>query len=155
MAVPDTPQDSKHTGRPLGVWLATIWAGLFAGLMPFGLLQLFYFGPAKGWELIAVWQFLLSGALSAGIIVSALLAWRGSSAARYALAVLVLIHYGLITYQNFNMAIEGLEVRGSSAALWGRVIRSPITAIVIAGYLLFSPRANSFFRSRSISPLTR
>jgi hypothetical protein len=99
-------------------------------------------------QLISVWQFVLSGALSVSIGVAALLTWHGNSTARYALAILVLIHYGLITYQNYNMAVTGVEVRGSSAILWGRIIRSPITAAIIAGYLLFSRNASSFCRPR-------
>jgi hypothetical protein len=138
---------SPSIRRPIGVWIATIWAGLFAGLFPFGLLLLFYFGPADGAELISVTQFTLFGTLSASIIVSAVAAWHGISVARYAMAVLVLIHYGLITYQNYNMAIAGVEVRSSSAILGGRVIRSAIAAIIIAWYLLFSWRARAFFHA--------
>jgi hypothetical protein len=148
METPITPTPVRNSiCRPIGLWIATIWAGLLAGLFPFGLLLLFYFGPAKGAEIISVTQFAISAALSASIIVSAVAAWRGISIARYALVVLVLIHYGMITYQNYNMAIAGVEVRGSSAIPWVRAIRSPITGIIIAWYLLFSRRARAFFHA--------
>ena len=135
--------------------MACIWAGLFAGVLPVGFMLLFYFGPARGSELVAPWQLVLSLALGVGIILSAIGAWRGNSKARYVLTVLVVIHYGLLAYQNYNLAVAGVQVRGSTAITWGRAIRSPITAAIIAGYLIFSSRAQEFFNNQKLQASNR
>ena len=148
----DTPQSptpaSVKVRRPVGVWVATIWAGLFAGLFPLVFVLLFYFGPAKGSEAMNGFQLLLSLALAVGIITSAIATWRGVPKARYFLVALVFVHYALLAYQNYQMAAAGIEVRGSTAILWARVIRSIVTASVIAAYLLLSRTAKEFFRQR-------
>lgn len=143
-----TPTFISETKRPVGVWISTIWAGLFAGLFPVGLVLFFYFGPAKGSEMMSGFRLLLSLSLGVGIVASAIGAWRGFSVARYALVILVAVHCLLIAYQNYQMAAAGVEVRGSATILWGRVIRSLVTATVIGGYLLFAPRARAFFSRR-------
>ena len=134
--------------RPVGVWVATIWAGLFAGLFPLGLVLFFYFGPAKGSEIMSGLQLLMSVVLGVGIITSAVGTWRGCPWARYALVVLIAIHYALLTYQNYQMASAGIAVRGSTAIPWVRAIRSVITATIIVGYLLLSGRAKEFIQQR-------
>jgi hypothetical protein len=141
-------QLSQHR-RPVGVWIATIWAGLFAGLFPLGLVLFFYFGPAKGSEMMSGFQLALSLSLGVAIIASAVGAWRGVPQARYTLVALVAIHYALLAYQNYQMAAAGIEVRGSTAIPWARVVRSVVTAAVITGYLLLSRSAREFFRQRS------
>jgi hypothetical protein len=122
---------------------------LFAGLFPLALVLLFSFGPANGYDIIGPVPLILSLLLGTGIIIAAVGTWMGNSLARYALAALVTIHYVLVAYQNYQLAISGIEVRGSVALPWGRVIRSVIIAAVIAGYLLMSKRARAFTARRS------
>lgn len=135
--------------RPVGVWIATIWAGLFAGLFPLGLVLFFYFGPANGSEIMSGFQLALSLALGGGIIASAIGAWSGVSLARYMLAALVVIHYVLVAYQNYQLVTAGVEIRGSTSILWARAGRSVITAAVLAGYLLLSSSTREYFRQKS------
>jgi hypothetical protein len=136
---------ASHAPRPVGIWIATIWAGMFAGFFPVAIMLLFCFGPAAGYEMVGPIRLLLSISLGTGVIVAAIGTWMGNSRARSALAVLVVIHYALIAYQNYQLAVSGVEVRGSVALPWGRVVRSIITASIIAGYLLFSKAARKFF----------
>jgi len=135
--------------RPIGVWIATIWAGLFAGLFPLALMLFFCFGPANGYEIVGPIAVLLSVCLGVGVILAAIGTWTGNGTARYALAALVLIHYGLVAYQNYQLVAAGIEVRGSAALPFGRVVRSILTASLIAGYLLVSRGARSFSNRRS------
>jgi hypothetical protein len=127
--------------RPIGIWIATIWAGLFAGLFPLAIMLFFYFGPAKGYEFVGPIALLLSLFLGSGVMVAAIGTWLGYSWARYALAALVVIHYGFLAYQNYQLAQAGADVRGTSALPWARIIRSIVTAAMIAGYLPLSKAA--------------
>jgi RsiW-degrading membrane proteinase PrsW (M82 family) len=142
------PQPTQRRRRPVGVWIATLWAGLFAGLFPLVLVLFFYFGPAGGSEVMSGTRLALSLALAVGIVAFAVGAWRGVPQARYALVALVVLHYGLLAYQNYQMAAAGVGVRGSTATPWARVVRSAITTAVIAGYLLLNKNAQAFFRQR-------
>jgi hypothetical protein len=141
--------------RPVGIWFATIWAGIFAGLFPLALVLFFYFGPARGYELVGPVTLVFSVCLGGGVIVSAIGTWLGYSWARYALAVLVVIHYGFVAYQNYQLAAVGVAVRESIALPWGRVIRSIITAAIIAGYLLISKAARKFCDRHAETALTQ
>lgn len=134
--------------RPVGVWIATLWAGLFAGLFPLALVLVFYFGPARGAELMSGLQLAFSVVLGSAIIVSAIFTWRGNPTARNFLVVLVVIHYALLAYQNYRMGSSGLEIRGSPMAPWIRAVRAVGTAAALAGYLLFSRTSRDFFGQR-------
>src|SRR5687768_6192169 len=89
------------TKRPLGIWIITIWLGLFAGLAPILLVLFLYFGPAKGGGIIGPAGLIGSISLGASIMYYAYQTWRGNSTARYGLVILVAIHYGFVAYQNF------------------------------------------------------
>lgn len=132
--------------RPIGVSIATIWAGLFAGVFPLGLFLYFYFGPAKGSTMVGGLQLALSLALGLGVIFSAIGARNGSRSARNLLIVLIIVHYGLVAYQNYQLASAGVEIRGSSMIPVGRFVRSIVTPVLISGYLLLSRRAQEFYR---------
>jgi hypothetical protein len=113
---------------------------------------MFYFSPANGPEvLMAASQLVLSVALGLGVIVSAFLAWKGISGARYALAMLIVIHYGLVAYLNYQMAIWDIAEAGDTIVPWGRAIRSIVTAAIIAWYLLFSRGATEFFEKKPLA----
>lgn len=101
--------------------------------------------------MMGVPNLFLGIALGVAIVLAAIGTFLGNSAARYVLVALVMVHYGLVAYNNFAMASQGVEVRGGSAMLIGRGLRSIITAAVIAAYLVFSRKANAFFSQRGPS----
>ena len=155
--MPENPYKSPEAEeigqtRPKGVWIATIWAGLFAGLLPMAAVLVLYFGPGDGDGFLSGPQFGFALLLALGVISLSIATWRGRSIARYGLVVFVVIHYALIAYQNYQLAAAGVEIRGGNSLFWARVIRSVVTACVIAAYLLLSRKANDFF-SRKRGPV--
>jgi hypothetical protein len=139
---------SARPQRPIGVWIAVIWSALFAGLLPAVGTLLFYFAVPGG-QIMGIARLVLGVALGVGVIAAAIGTFRGNSMARYVLAALVVIHYGLLAYNNFELAQEGVEVSGGTTRLIGRAVRSIITAAIIAGYLTLSRKARGFFQQHT------
>ncbi len=131
--------------RPKGVWAVTIWLGLFAGLLPLGLALFIYFGPAKDEGLMSGLGLAISVTVGLGIIVSAIAAWLGYGWARYALIALAVVYYGLLAYNNYNIATSGIVPEDKLPRVWARVVRSLITMNVVVLYLLLSRSARDFF----------
>jgi hypothetical protein len=123
--------------RPLGVSLVTLWTGLFAGLFPLVALG---FLLATADVALTGWQIASAALLGVGIIVSSVRTWRGISSARYALVVLVILHYGMVAWQNYQLGGGGAVDYGTL-----RAVSRATTGVVIALYLLFSRKANAFF----------
>ena len=131
--------------RPVGVSFASLWAGLFAGLVPLILLLSFYFGSDGGSMSPARFMFFL--VLRTSILVLAFGTWRGRSFARYGLVGLVIFSYGWDAYWRFTRAVGTTEVLGSSVALWARVVGSIAIGGAIAGYLSFGKKTHEYFRT--------
>lgn len=94
---------------------------------------------------MSIGQLTFAVALALGVIVSAVLTLRGRRAGQLGLVVLFVVHYGGVAYQNYQLAIAGVEIRGDASILSVRVGRSLVTATIITGYLLLSPKAHAFF----------
>ena len=123
----------------------TIWLGLFAGLMPVALALFIYFGPARDQGIMSGVGLAISLTLGLAIIASAIAAWFGYGWARYAMIALALFHYGLLAYNNYNIATSGIAPEGKLPMVWTRVVRSLITMTIVVLYLLLSRRARDFF----------
>lgn len=133
--------------RPLGVWLLTIYYGLFAGLLPLVAVLLFFFGgegqaaPGLSWLDLA-----LSVSLSVGIMAAAVGAWRGSNRARIALVLLLILHYGLLVVNNFALStMEGLDDSTRMSAV-ARGIRYLFHIGVNVWYFFLSERPKAFYQ---------
>ncbi|MGV3774021.1 MAG: hypothetical protein ACO1QB_14055 [Verrucomicrobiales bacterium] len=133
--------------RPKEVWAVTIWLGLFAGLLPVILSLFIYFGPARDQVIISGMGLAISLTIGLAIIWSAIAAWLGHGWARYALIALAIIHYGLLAYNNYNIATSGIVPDDKLARVWARVFRSLITMTIVALYLLLSRSAKDFFKN--------
>jgi hypothetical protein len=131
--------------RPKLVWAVTIWLGLFAGLLPVGLALFIYFGPAKGQGIMSGTGLAISLTIGLAIIGSAIAAWLGHGWARYALIALAVIHYGLLAYNNYNIATSDIVPEGKLPLVWARVVRSLVTMTLVVLYLLLSRSAREFF----------
>jgi hypothetical protein len=128
------------------VWAVTIWLGLFAGLLPIGLALFIYFGPARDQGIMSAFGLVISLTIGLAIIGSAIAAWLGHAWARYALIALAVVHYGLLAYNNYNIATSGIAPDNKLPMVWARMVRSLITMTVVVLYLLLSSRARDFFR---------
>jgi hypothetical protein len=114
------PQVSPKVSRPVGVWILTIYALIFAGIGPLlVLLFLLISGNAAGIEI----DVLLSLPVSIGVIISAVGAWKGSEKARKSLLIFVTLHYVLVALNNYWVINSGLIPVEEHARHWGRVLR--------------------------------
>jgi hypothetical protein len=145
---PSRQSSPSASRRPIGVWLTTIWAALVFGLYPLldSALNVF-FDPLGGIDLIQA-QTILEAAIALGVIVFAVGAWIGSSAARYGLVVLVCGYGGLSVYNNYYLiqhVRRGLQFPGGEARFWGQALSWIAATLVICIYLLGSRSARLFY----------
>ena len=125
------PQASQNISRPIGVWILTIYALIFAGLAPL-LLSVFMLisGNAPG----NVLGILFSLPVSIGVITSAVGAWRGSEKARKSLLIFVTLHYVLVALNNFVLINSGQVPDEEQTRLLGRMLRGFIYPAVYLWY---------------------
>jgi hypothetical protein len=133
----------QRVTRPRGVWILTIWAGLFGGLLPVASVIFFYFSPeAQAAYEMSLLVLLLSVLLGLAILAAAVGAWWGNNRARIALVVLITIHYGLLAFNNISLISSGVSLGTAEAEAWGRALRSLITIGIYLWYFLGErPRA--------------
>ena len=125
------PPASQTISRPIGVWVLTIYALLFAGIAPL-LLSVFILisGNAPGNEI----GILLSLPVSIGVITSAVGAWRGSERARKSLLIFVTLHYFLVALNNYLVITSGQVPDEEGTLLWGRVFRGFTFPVIYLWY---------------------
>lgn len=89
--------------RPLGVWILTACAAIFAGLLPLigSLAAVFLFREELG---MSTPLMLVTAVLSLAIFGSAFATWQGNDTARLALVALVVLFYLLLAITNFYNA---------------------------------------------------
>jgi predicted permease len=129
--------------RPLGVWILTIWDGLFAGVFPAaGAILLYLNNEAQATLGITVITMLLSVLLGLAIVVAAVGAWGGNNRARIALVALVTVHYGFLVFNNMSLASSGVFPGTVQSKAWARALRSLIWIGINLWYFLGErPRA--------------
>jgi hypothetical protein len=136
--------------RPRGIWIVTIWVGLFAGILPLVLAALMYFGPTSVSELMTAQQLAISAVLGVGIIISAIGAWKGQRWGRATLIVLAAVHYGLIAHNNYKLATDANTPADQIPRIWARVARSIATIAVVGAYFTLNRNARRFFSVRQL-----
>jgi hypothetical protein len=137
--------EEQISGRPKGIWIVSIWVGLFAGLLPLSFAFIIQFGPTPTPDLIPKIQFIpliLLALASLGFAVGALF---GQVWARYGLVVAAVLHWGGVAWNNYVLATNGGFPNDRIAAFWLHVVTSIITPILIAWYLFVSSSAKGFF----------
>jgi hypothetical protein len=124
-------QAPQKAARPIGVWVLTVYALLFAGIAPL-LLSLFLLvsGNSAGNSI----NIFLSLPLSIGIVISAIGAWQGKETARKSLLVLVTLNYVLIALNNFIMINSGQVPEEARTQFWGPVLRGVLYPAIYIGY---------------------
>ena len=133
---------AHKVSRPIGVWILTVYALVFAGIAPL-LLSLFLLvsGNSAGNQI----SLILSLPLSIGIIISAIGAWQGKEKARIPLLVLITLNYVLIAINNYVLLSSGAVPDEAQLQVWGRVIRD---ILYPAGYIWYfnSYTTKEFYR---------
>lgn len=118
--------------RPLGVWILTIYALLFAGIsVALGTYALLM-GIAV--EMGGTLAIIFSIVLDAIIVISAIGAWQGKETARKILLVFVTVHYVFIGINNYMLIQSGLPLPEELEVYWGRVIRGVLYPAVYIWY---------------------
>jgi len=116
---PMTSEFITKPKRPIGVWILSIYAIIFAGILP--LLALFAI-KRSGFNL-SVFEALFPIILAIGIIVSSIGTWQGSNKARISLMVLITVHYVLIAINNTSLLVSGSVRSDVQPQMIGRIIR--------------------------------
>jgi hypothetical protein len=124
-------QVPQRASRPIGVWILTVYALLFAGIAPL-LLSLFLLVSGNSTENGIRIFFSLS--LSTGIVISAIGAWQGRENARKSLLVLITLNYVLIAINNYIMINSGQAPEEAQTQFWGPVLRGVLYPAIYIGY---------------------
>lgn len=119
--------------RPLGVWILTTYAALFAGILPLVTAVVLLFTSSTADSPRAV-DLVLPLVLCTGIIAAAIGTWRGNDRSRKALLVLITVYYVLIAVNN-GMALAGQGVPTEiQIKLLGRVLGGVVYPAVYIWY---------------------
>lgn len=131
--------------RPIGVWFFTIYVGLFAGAVPSVVALWMFVGFPEARDYLTPFTMAGSVLLGFGVLVSSVMAWRGLRWARYALVAFAALHYLGVAYNNYVIASSGMAPEGKEALMWGRVVRSLLTASIVAWYFLLNQKVQEFY----------
>ena len=133
--------DVSKPDRPLGVWLLTIYALVFLGLLPLLLsIMMLLSGSISGNAISIIFPLILC----AGIVISAIGAWQGNEKARKLFLVLITINYIFIAINNYLMLNSGEVAAELQRQAWGRVIRGVIYPIGFIWYFS-KPSTKEFY----------
>jgi hypothetical protein len=148
-AAADTYVARKPTGRPLGVWVLTLYDGLFVGLLPLlstlVVLVLQWRGQLGPETEFALVPLVVALTMEVGVVTASVGAWRGSARARDLLVALLALHFILLLLQNVPVILDGSAQGRVVASTWGRIFRIALMLAVNAWYFL-GGRTRSFYR---------
>lgn len=131
----DTVDSKQKTDRPQGVWLLTIYALIFAGILPLIVeLVLVYSSEFRQSADVNYLSIFFSILISVGVIVSAVGTWRGNSRARISFIVLVTIHWGLVGINNAIYLLANPVSIDQQSKYLGRVFRGILTSSLYNWY---------------------
>jgi|SRR5687767_10814215 len=121
----------QKSPRPIGVWILTVYALIFAGGAPvFASILLLISGNFAA-NVVSV---LFSLPLSIAIVFSSIGAWQGKERARKSLLIFVTLHYAFIGLNNYLAISSGLFPDDMQPQLWARVIRGVLYPAVYIWY---------------------
>ena len=122
-------ETTSRISRPLGVWVLTIYAGLFVGIIP--ILVIIFFGASSELGL----GLFISIPFYIAVMVLAFKTWRGGDrkALNYFL-VLVTLNYVLVGINNLIYLISNDIPAEDATRLMGRIIRGVLYPAVYIWY---------------------
>lgn len=136
-----TSPSLARPNRPTGVWVLSLYALIFVGLLP-ALLGIYVLvsGQAAGNEL----DLLLALPISLGALISAYGAWKGDNRARKSLLFFVSLHYAFIALNNFLVIQSGQVPDDQLTTYWGRVLRVFVYPVLYIWYFT-KPTTKEFY----------
>lgn len=120
----DSPADIEIDKRPIGVWILTIFAGVMKGLFPLAFIFLVILSKDST-LIVSLSPLALIGniGLGAGILGSAIAAWRGSNSGRILLLIFVTLVYSLVAYNNYQEFVSAYISKVLTPLEFARVLR--------------------------------
>jgi hypothetical protein len=134
MEHPPTDTRTKPV-RPLGVWILTIYAALFAGLVPLAAaVALFLLGSMAGAPGSSIASLLLTLVLCTGIVAAAIGTWQGHNRSRQALLILITAYYVLVAVNNAFLLSDQGASQSAQLRMIGRMARGILFPAVYIWY---------------------
>ncbi len=148
-----TPDESsvraERPARPSGVSILTIWFGIAAGITPLVLTTISLTQQVDS-DTTGIFA-CIPVAISAGIMFTAIGAWRGHDPSRLGFIIFVLIYYSLASFNEFS-SIRMDIYRGDTIFMAiGRIVRF-VAYIIINTWYFLRPKTIEFYRRRKIGP---
>lgn len=140
---------AERPNRPLGVWLLSVYALLLNGLFPAFAMGLFILGAH--WAQLdpsgaALFYFVIVRLLvNLGVIIAAVLAFRGGNIGRWSLLLLVTLHH-VLAIQNLPLLLAGPLPREALPGLGEGVLKQVIAPVIYIWY--FTRRQTCLFYER-------
>jgi len=117
--------------RPIGVWLLTIYAAIFAGLAPLILATVLLISGNLGTNPVFLIFSLL---LNASIIYYSVRTWQGNDRARKIFLILITTNYVFIGLNNLSLLLSGQVPVDEQTRLFGRVFRGVLYPVIFIWY---------------------
>lgn len=139
----EEPPPPVRPERPLGVTLLTILDGFVSGALPlFSLVGLLRIGSAQSEATPLLFITIL---LSAGIIFTAIGAFRGHDGSRLALIVLIVLRYSLVSFNQAIPLFAGVLDAEMTLLAYGRIVRY-IFWIALNVWYFLRPQTLAYYR---------
>jgi hypothetical protein len=140
--------------RPPGIWILTLSVGVFAGVIPFAGVLLFFFEPtARQAFNMGLYQIFSSIILASGVLYACYGVWQGNAKAKRILIWLVAIHWGYIIFNNvqwiFSDELMMAIPEEQRYRPFANIVRSALWIFATFWYLLMSKKSKSFFAARA------
>jgi hypothetical protein len=117
--------------RPLGVWILTMYAVIFAGFAPLIVeIILLYSGGLGTNSVFLIFSILIN----ASLIFYSAKTWQGNDRARKIFLILITINYVLIGLNNLAMLLSGQIPADEQTRLYGRVLRGVLYPAIFIWY---------------------
>lgn len=138
----------RNRERPLGVWLLTIYAVIFAGIFPL-VAAVFLLMSGDTWDTFGInaLSLIFSIILNVSIIVFAVGTWQGKNRARKALLVSITLYYVLVGMNNLLLVNSGQVPADQQARSWGRALRGMLYPAIYIWYFTQATTKDFFFNS--------
>jgi hypothetical protein len=124
-------ESSTVIKRPLGVWLLTIYAAIFAGLAPLVLATVLLLSGNLGKNPVFP---IISMLLNVSIIYYSVRTWQGNDRARKIFLILITANYVFIGLNNLILLLSEQVPVDEQTRLYGRVFRGVLYPAIFIWY---------------------
>lgn len=127
----NNPHPSVTKNRPIGVWILTVYAAIFNGLLP---LNAIIAVVVAGTAVIPPALIILLALFYAAVIIYAYKTWQGNEKARLIFIGLILSGYLFVLINNLVKVFNGQVPADDQSAVYGPIIRSVLYSAIFVWY---------------------